>query len=298
MVELLVVMAILAILISIISVASSSLISQSKATNTRAVLQVVNDAIQEFKRERPAMLRPKYLKRYGPYPPDELEVFDQSGFNRIETTRSLAPGGAKIEPAPPYGAMRFYTDGDPEANAREHRDLAAMIVAIETLTESAAALLDRLPEKNRSAGASDSSGNPSQFLDRPDSTGNLNGQWGAEDLQIRYILDDWGVPLGYLAQRDWTATGTTPTASNNHNDWNQASTELIRLNGAEPLIFSYGPDGKEQLTRTAMEADNGHAALIVDYLNSTTPRPVVDHPYNADNVYLDPTFGLKLSGAP
>jgi hypothetical protein len=194
--------------------------------------------------------------------------------------------------------MRFYKNGTAD-DAVEHRDMLAMVVAIETLSESASAILDRIPDKNRSAGALSADGTtPALFLDRP---GGTTGAWDPNDHQIRYILDDWGMPISYLAQRDWQpVSGTfTPIPSNNHNDWNRASTEIIRLNGGQPVIFSCGPNGKDQLTSAAMGANAGAATLMGD-MHPAAPGPddqefVIDNPYNDDNVYSNPALKEKLA---
>lgn len=293
-IELLVVISIIAVLISVISVASSTLIGRSRASNTRGLLEVVNTAIQQFKADRPAVLKQSYLKRYGPYPPDELEVFVAGAANPVGAN-SIAPGGATIEPPPPYQAMKFFA-GDPTQVASEHRDLAAMIVAIEILTQEAASILDRVPDRNRAPGPLDTSDppKPAQFLDR------TPAGWDANDLQVRYIVDDWGVPLGYMAQRDWTTANESDTDSKNlPGFWNKASTQLIRLNGGEPVLFSWGADGKEQLTRDVMDSGDpkGLASLVVDFVDDTTSNAgVIDHPMNADNIYLDAAFAEKISG--
>jgi hypothetical protein len=170
-----------------------------------------------------------------------------------------------------------------------------MIIAIETLTESAASMLDKIPDRNRTAGVLDGNGKPAQCLDRPP-----NGKCDdPDDLQIRYIADDWGVPLSYMTQRDWKpgAAPAASTASSNHQAWNYASTAIIRMNANEPLVFSYGPDGKEQLTKDTMEADE-KASLVGDFGDKDADDGKVDDIMNADNVYLDDSLRDKLAGAP
>lgn len=300
--ELLVVMLILSVLISTVVVVGTTVIQKSKVNNTKAVLQVVADALEEFKREqqthRTITKRKAYRNRYGDYPPDELEVFTPLGLPGSApppANRSLAVGGAPIVPTPTSTAwdqMRFYSTGDPAKDPIEHRDLAAMIVVIETLSEKAALILGRLPKRNRTTGPIDpATGEPSLWLDRDGS-----GQWTPnEDFQIRYIVDAWGVPLSYLAQRDWT-NNNPPPVSTNHPQWNEASTEIIRINRGQPLIFSYGPDGKDQLTKEWMEVANGEpgvASLVGDF--EGTPHGRIDHHLNADNVYLDPDLTDRLA---
>ncbi len=323
LVELLIVIVIIGILVSAILVASSGFINKGRANNTQSVLQIVADAVEDFKREqsiKPTITRferPKmpsvgdpskttisYAERYGNYPPDELEVFSSAngaGLPGLVTPLSLAPGGAEVvgPTPPPWGAMRFYKDEDQAANALENRDQAAMILAIETLSESASAILDRIPDRNRTPGPL-KDGNPALFLDRPaPTTGTRSNTWDANDHQIRLIVDDWGMPISYFAQRDWKeAPGFTPIVSTNQAAWNEASTEFIRMNGGQPIIMSYGPNGKDQLTKDAMGA-TGTATLMGD-MHPATPGPddqerVIDNPLNADNVYSNPALKEKLA---
>jgi len=319
LVELLIVIIVIGILVSSILVAGSGLINKGRTNNTQALLQIVADAVEEFKREqtaKPTITRARqprqgappgvtvnYSDRYGLYPPDELEVFSSQGLPgsvppASPKTNSLAAGGAVIVPAPPWPAMRFYKDST-DADTLENRDQAAMIVAIETLSESASTILDRIPDKNRSAGVLNTNGEPALFLDRADlktTPPKPNDKWDANDHQIRLIIDDWGNPISYLAQRDWQpASGTfTPIDSKNHAAWNEPATELIRLNGGQPIIMSYGPNGKDQLTKEAMEP-NAKASLVGDFESDTPVSHVVDDPMNDDNVYSNPALKEKLA---
>ena len=293
LIELLVVIGIITILFGSVFAASRVLIARAKDRETQSLLTVVQQALDEFKREQtsnPTISRSKaYRGRYDRYPPDELEVFtSESAFSDSASKSTLAPGKAEIVPKGPYGAMRFYSVGLPTLDvAAEHRDLAAMIVAIETLGDASAAILDSIAERNRAPGPVDAQGKPVQFLDR-----NRNGQWDpTEDLAVRYIVDGWGTPLGYMAQRDFDVSDMKATESTNHPGWNGTSTEIIRMNGGQPLIFSYGANGKKQLTEEAM-GDSGLASLSGDFLDGTHK---IDNGLNADNVYINPQLAGKLS---
>ncbi len=308
LVELLIVIVIIGVLLSSILVAASHLIGRSKEQNTQGVLQIVSDAVEEFKREQIARAtitkNSAYKKRYGLYPPDELEVFTAEGVpvpaGTTKTGSLATPSGSVILPKPPYSPMRFYADrSDLVADANEHRDLAALIVAIETHGDASAAILAKLPDRNLSAGALGADGNPSQFLDRPQGiNGAPSGGWDADDLQIRYILDDWGMPISYLAQRDWEEDKEDERRSKNHRGWNKGSTEIVRLNGGVPVVFSYGANGKDQLT-SEMMGNSGAASLIGDFEpeapSASDQEDVIDHPANADNVYANPALKEKLA---
>ena len=302
LIELLIVIVIIAILVGAVMVASTSLIGKSKSRNTQSVLQIVADAAEQFKRtetEKPALTRhARYKARYGHYPPDELEVFTPAGVPgppSLPPTGNLAvPTGSSIFPATnPFPSMRFYTNGTDDD--KEHRDLAALIVAIESQGGEAAAVLDRITDRNRSAGYLDpGTKNPGQYLSRPTGINatSVNNDWGAEDLQIRYILDDWGIPISYMSQRDFVHDGPNPVPSSNHEAWNEASTELVRLNGGQPIIFSYGPNGKDQLTADAMGTE-GKVSLIGDF--EFNEDHVVNDPFNDDNVYINDQLREKLA---
>ncbi len=319
LVEMLIVIIVIGILVSAILVASAGLINKSRTNNTRSVLTVVSEALEQFKRDqsgRPTISsarQPKkpgegdlakntisYSDRYGAYPPDELEVFTPGGLpgstGPANVSRSLAPGKAQIiatDANPPWEAMRYFKDGADLAKDRvEHRDLLAMILAIETLSESGSAILDRIPDRNRTSAPLDGD-KPAIFLSRPDpGDATINTEWDSEfDSEVRFIVDDWGIPLSYLAQRDWKEDVEIP--SSNHEDWNEASTELIRLNGGVPVLFSYGPNGADQLTKDIM-GDKGTASLVGDFEDETL-HGVIDNPLNYDNVYAKPELREKLA---
>jgi type II secretory pathway pseudopilin PulG len=314
----LIVIVVIGILLSAILVAGSGLVNKGRTSNTQAVLTVVAEAVEQFKRDQsakptiasasqgkpagagdPNKLKIAYTDRYGPYPPDEIEVFTARGLPGSNPPgaagQSLAPGRAQVVTAGgalPLTPMQYYSQADPAANLAEHRDMLALVVAIETLSDTASSILDRIPDRNRTPGALEPDGDPAVFLDR-----NNDLKWDAGDLQIRHIVDDWGVPINYMAQRDWKdESGYKPIESSNHSAWNEASTEIIRLNGGSPVLFSWGPNGKDQLTKDAMGND-AKASLVGDF--EEEPRHgVIDNPLNDDNVYANPAMREKLAKGP
>jgi len=311
LIELLVVIGIIAVLAGALLVATDSVLRGQRERNTRTVLQIVADAVEEFKREQQARATiskaPMYKRRFGLYPPDELEWFSNQKTTTKPRTESYAPGGAVIVPLPGSGSgydrMRFYTDGTKD-DLFEFRDQLAMVTAIETLGNASATILDRLDKRYRQSipGFSDSS-KPGVFLDR-----NGDGQWNIAtqeedgDKQIDLIVDAWGTPISYLAQRDWSpGSEAGGTNSSNHPAWNEASTEIIKLNRSQPLVFSYGRDGPEQLQKAVMETgllpEGAEASLIGDFENDVDPNEhgAVRHLMNVDNVYLDPQLTEKLA---
>jgi len=276
-------MAIIAVLFSAIFVASTSVLERARTQSTEAVMQVVSDAVEEFSREQQANpgiakasrtfdgVKYSYRDRYGDYPPDELEVFTQVGLPGWQLppqgNRSLAPGGALIAPSTISSkittdrdaiAMRYYTDDNANDSALEFRDNAAMVLAITLHGDASKAILDRIPSQNWKSAPVDDNEKPIIWLDQPQRPGDKpNDQWGKEDLEIRYIVDNWGTPLGYYAERDWSHTEqqalTDDRVSSNHHYWRQVSSAFVRYNGGKPVIMSYGPDGQEQMTEEAMK---------------------------------------------
>jgi len=307
LIELLVVMGIIVILAAAVLVASDSILRGQKVRNTKTVLQIVSDAVEQFKREqqeRPTITKaPNYKKRFGLYPPDELEWFTKLTTTTKTVANSYAPSHAVIVPLPKsgqgYDKMRFFTDGT-EKDLFEFRDQLAMVTAIQTLGNASALMLDRLDQRYRrtiSSLADKSGDTPGVFLDR-----NGDGKWDTGDEQIDLIIDAWGTPISYLAQRDWRPKdklGTT--ASSNHPSWNSASTEIIKLNRGQPLVFSYGRDGPDQLKQEVMETgqdpDGGEASLTGDFEGDQPPNQpgAVRHLMNQDNVYLDPQLAERLA---
>lgn len=301
LVELLVVVVIIAVLISAVVAASTTLVTKAKISSTQAVLTIVRDAVEQFHREQaaqPTLARNEaYQDRYGYYPPDELEVFTPSGIPDDLHPQSRAVGGAVIVPTPPpsgaYPHMNFYTRRLPPYEAAlEHRDQVAMVVAIQTLGDASASILERVQDRYWASPPTDPAEDPPApilFLDRDN-----NGDWDrTEDHQLRYIVDDWRTPISYFAQRNWDPDNP-PAPSSNHASWNEASTEIVRLNGGQPVVMSYGPNGKEQLTRDAM-GDEASASLVGDFEADAEHRHKINHHLNADNVYVDSTLKEKLA---
>jgi len=204
----------------------------------------------------------------------------------------MAPGGARFMPSPnpPFGAMSFRSDlRQPSERAREHRDLAAMLLAIRLFSDSAGAVLDQLPERAWNQGAVDEGGTPVQYLDRQ---GEGSGQFSSHDEQIRYVVDAWGEPLLYMSQRDWRPDlpNVEPAPdSSNHEDWNRTSTEWVKLNGGKPILMSYGANGHEQLTKALLDTD---PTLTV--LGDWADDQRLSNELNADNVFVDDALAATL----
>ncbi len=311
LIELLVVIAVIIILLGAIIVAGTSLVDSSKTNSTKLLLTAVQDVVEEFNREKPGVTgayqqkatgsgHAIYKNRYGLFPPDELDIFTADGLPGSDPASggTLAVGKAVVVTGTSsggYPVMRFHTDG-PAMPEFEHRDVAALVLAVEMFGNQSKVMLDRIPGKNRSPGALDNKGEPIQFLDRGDlSGGGPDGSWQEEvDLQIRYIVDNWGNPIRYFAQRDFPIKSSgTVVPSSNHADWNQVSTEVVRLNGGQPVIMSLGPNGDDQATEESMQDIT--ASFVEDWMaNSTLGNPGLTNPFNLDNAYANEALAEKL----
>ncbi len=309
LIELLVVVAIILVLLAAIVHVGGWAFHKGQAKNTEAVLGILADACTQFKESAPlGAVKQKsasasgivtYAGRYGNYPPDELEIFSKHGLPGSDPKppdgNPLIPGGASIRPdlfPQPYDDMKFYTTGAGAKPEFEHRDNAALVLAIELFSEEAASTLARIPSRNWKPVANDSGGKPLVYIDRDASDDYTDG-----DEPIRYVVDNWTVPIAYMAQRDYRASN--PVDSSNHKtdwSWNQVSSRLVKLNGDAPVIFSWGPDGREQLTEAGMGAE-GKAHLGADWMTTldNSAKDRVDFPLNTDNVYANPALSEILS---
>ena len=308
LVELLVVVAIIAVLAGAVLVVGSSVMDGTRTRSTRATLVLVDAALEEFHQEKHLASawqsatgtpgKVYYKDRYGLYPPDELEVFTGVGIPggiSPRTNGTLLPGGAHVIPDPidssEFINMSYQFNGlDAGKLAYEHRDLAAMIVAIETYSPAGRGILDKIPDTHRASVPLDfATRDPVQYIDA-----NNNDQWTAgKDGEIKYILDDWGVPLVYYAQRD--GAGDSPTPSHNHRvSWNRASTAMVRLNGNRPIIMSWGPNGREQLAAAVLDGEDSTSLLHVDFSDNNK----LDDSWNLDNIFADEgLIGRLVEGA-
>jgi prepilin-type N-terminal cleavage/methylation domain-containing protein len=306
LVELMVVMAVIAVLVGIVITVGSSLVDGSRTKATAGMLRIVSDAVQQFHRDQPMLIsirqngpdgaRLAYKDRYGAYPPDELEVFTAVGLPGSVSppvNRSLLPSRVSVLPSPEqtggaYGTMKYRLVGRTSNDvATGHRDVAAMLLAIEQHSSTAWEIIQRIPSRYWSEGAADpASSLPTQFVDR-DAT--MTWTPSAGDTQIRYLVDDWSLPIAYYAQRDYEPDAPPDKSlSSNHADWNRASTEMIRLARGQPILMSYGPDGRDQFHT---EPTDGDEVLLHD--DWVTDRKI-NNPFNADNVFSEPGLAETL----
>lgn len=194
--------------------------------------------------------------------------------------------------------MTFRLDlKDPKDRALEHRDNAALVLAIQMFGRESKDMLESMSDANLRTLGSDQTGPPLIFLDRPDEQGKLDDKWDQLiDQPLRIIVDAWGVPIQYFAQRDYVSSGGEE--SSNYPGWNEASTQMVRRNGNKPLIVSYGPNGKDQLTEDLLSSATETTSMVGDWMNDglDSRKGRIDDALNADNIYPDPRLRDRLAG--
>lgn len=302
MIELMVVVGIIAVLAGALLVAGNAVIQRGRAQNTLMILSVVDNAIDEFSQRQqsnPTLTRQAaYKKRYGTFPPDELEVFIDGLPTQNNSTKALVPGGGKVVTGGTGGGsfqeMTWQTTPytNDQLRAEGNRDIAALLLAIDLFGDESRMMIDKLPAENIVEPRLPD-GNPLLYLDR-----NQNQMYDQMiDKPLRYVVDSWDVPLSYMSQRDFgIAGGNVDTSSTNHPSWNEASTTLVRLNGSRPIVFSYGPNGPDQLDEQVVAAGRagGGGDIPSTVVDDFADNERVDSPLNDDNIYPDETLVQKL----
>ncbi len=302
LIELVIVIAIVALLISVLVRVGGSAITSSRVNETRAVMETLNLAIEQFASESTFgkisysaggdQVR-IYDERFGSNPPDELEGFDQ-GFG-IPGRVGVPATDRFLVTEPATLTLLNVTNVSEVQNA----DIKAMVLAIRLYSDAASSILDKIPGRyQRVAG--------DEFLDRDGM--NTGGMPDPDDVVLTYYVDTWGTPLQYFAVRDKFADPLDPAtffnspdnlaaaSAANTNDRLIASTYLVQQNRAQPLLVSYGPDGQDQFsTDFRIASGNEPPDLIQDFAgNDDTTASVINNPLNADNVYLDQTLNERI----
>ncbi|MGB0715425.1 MAG: type II secretion system protein [Phycisphaerae bacterium] len=302
MIELMVVVGIIAVLAGALLVAGNAVIQRGRAQNTRMIISVIDNALGEFSQRQkgnPTLARRSaYKDRYGYFPPDEIEVFVSGIPTLPNSNKALVPGDGRVVTGGTGGTsfdpMTWQTTpyANDQLRAEGNRDIAAMMLAFDLFGDESRMMIDKLPAENIIVPQTPE-GIPLLFLDRND-----NQTYDEMiDQPLRYVVDNWQTPLSYMAQRDFSVEGTNvETTSSNHPNWNEASTTLIGLNGARPIVFSYGPNGRDQLDEQIVLAgraggSGGQPSTVVD---DFVDNNLVDSPLNDDNIYADETLRDKF----
>ena len=104
----------------------TTVLTKARIRNTRVVLQVVQDCLEEFRRESPPIITAyqpgtggkmvRYRSRYGEYPPDETEVFTERA--RAKRTSLCGPSHRHDLVGGPVGS-RSSRDGGQSVRAED-----------------------------------------------------------------------------------------------------------------------------------------------------------------------------------
>jgi len=275
--ELLVVVGIIAVLLTLVVGIGSWAIEQSKRRQTRALLTTLDMAIEDFKTQGPLdqARAPTgeflYMDRYGGYPPDELEPFTKNlGIpNNRGATLILKLEGEPI----PSGALPSVPN----------RDTLAMVAAIRRYSDRASATLDRVGENFRFK-----------------SIGTLSSG-GAVLEEYHTFVDAWGNPIQYFATNPASAVTNVETALDDvpaKGARLATSKALVQANNGRPVLMSYGPDGKDQLSGQFPDAQD----VVTDWWkdnqggNDPAGSRKLDNRFNVDNVYSADGLEKKLGG--
>ncbi len=285
LIELMVVAGILSVLIAIAVTVGGAAFRDAKIRETRTVLSLIEQAIDQFEQNAPLQRVIPYRSRYGKFPCDELEVFLNSGI----------PGDPDQSNILPRSGMPRLVCGAGECKPDEisNSDLKAMTLAMRLYSAEASSILDKVGVRYKTPPPSASP----QYLDR-----NGNGQLDPEDNPLDIFLDAWGTPLAYFAIKDDTLVQAASDSTTQ--DRLRASDFFVAQNRGRPLLVSYGPDGPDQIeiTKSRMGISGtsplkpSEDPLVLDFAGNEAQneRNIIDGPLNEDNVYTDETVTARL----
>ncbi|MCH7701115.1 MAG: prepilin-type N-terminal cleavage/methylation domain-containing protein [Planctomycetes bacterium] len=295
LIELMVVIGIIVVLLATFFVVGQSVITGGKERNTKAMLLLVESAINEFHAAAPLAQvggppggpsQGEYVTRYGNYPPCELEVFTASGLLMPPATvviSNLTPGAAAS------GAAFANDVGTPEFDAVTNRDIKAMLLAIRTFSVAGSEILDRIDRRYRRTDALANSfvapDRTIEFLDR-DGSGAVN----LGDTPLELLVDDWGQPIEYLSTRIVPPSGAgIPELPR------QVMSDIwVRANNGVPVLMSYGGNGPDQFDLAFIDGV-GPSDLVTDWTGADgTDENALDNPLNEDNVFVSEALKTKL----
>jgi type II secretory pathway pseudopilin PulG len=273
LVELLVVLGIIALLIALVVAGGAHLAQRSKVRDTEALLSSLNQALDAFAADKPFARVPAATglnpnaqvpsARYGDYPPDELMAFDCQlpGTGPPGYVLLVTPVGGNY----PRVTVPTLPSGKPQPDVNSQR---AMVLAIRLRSPSAAAILDRVPDRFRAQLAA---GGEVYQADASDAVG----------TPLVYYVDAWGQPIEYYSTR--VAGSSSPARD-------KLSAMLVSLNNSRPVLMSYGPNGADQLS-----GDYGNQTLLADF----SADGKIDENLNQDNVYSSDSLRERVArGAP
>ncbi|MCH7527867.1 MAG: hypothetical protein IID39_10560 [Planctomycetes bacterium] len=258
--------AILALLMTVLITVASSVMTRAKVRQTKAIMQNLELAIDQFHTEAPLKRVKDYRDRYGDYPCDELE-----GFHSAD---GIPGPGTFIGPGAPASDLNI------PAGAVLYQPIKAMALVMRLYSPEATAILDGISPRYRLPPA-----NAGEFFDRDDS-----GGLDTDDEPLIYFVDAWGTPFDYFAT-------LIPAVLNNPTAREGASIVFNAANRGRPLLVSYGPDGPDQFSQEFINTE-GDSDLVSDHAADDPTRGVINHRLNADNVYIDDSIKGRLAQGP
>lgn len=292
LIELMVVIAIIVLMLAMFFAVGQSVLTGGKERNTKAMMLLVESAINEFhaaaplaQYNAPGGVGGEYVTRYGNYPPCELEVFTQTGLPSPPASVSignLTPGavggGAQLSEDSPSSGFADITN----------RDIKAMLLAIRTFSVAGSEILDRIDSRYRRINdLADSFVAPDRAVEYLDRDGNGNPDLGDTPLEI--LVDDWGQPIEYLSTRIVQGAGLTTELPRQ-----VMADAWVQSNNGVPVLMSYGPNGPDQFDSEFIDAV-GPSDLVTDWTGDDDSEPdALDNPLNEDNVFLSDALKTKL----
>jgi hypothetical protein len=252
-------------------------------------MNVVKTALDQFASERPLKNIVAAYKRYGDYPPDELQAF---------TPIMPPPGGIPVPTGSGSWLPVSLTIGAGNLSASvlgslakvEHRDVKTMMLTIRLYSTAANSILDKIGDRFVSTRLV-ASEPPQQYYDS-DGVANPAGAPNPEDIPLTYLIDAWGNAVEYYSlnpKADPPGSTPSPLDSGPAGVTRRAfSTLFVTRNNSQPFLVSYGIDGSDQLAATPQPI-----TLLSDW-NMGMPNNAIDKPENNDNIYSEPDLKDKL----
>ena len=278
LVEMLVVLAVLALLIGMAFKGATAMTDSGKVRETEGLIASLMQAIDAYKLEvkQSRASGGNVGLLYNGSPPDDLDVFSVSG----ATIGTDPPINVRLAAGNPdindivlnwtdprnSGAGTVNSPGD-----FHHGDVRAMVLAMRLRSPKASEILDGINAKYRVK--------DDAVFDPGDDT---------DPIPLVYYVDAWGTPIEYYS------ICSSPTSSVLRE---KASFAFVHSNNTEPLLVSYGPNGREQFSADIFSDPSlGDTSIIADFFEGDVAMPEgkINHELNQDNVYSSEAFKNRM----
>jgi len=284
LVEILVVIAIIGILLSIVFKGGSALVENARKRDTEALLNKLNLALDEYRREVDTSRIPYAKNIFNGAPPDDLRVFYGTTVTVGGCPVQMRNTGAILQNGTPVSANALVDSrntstgqlSDPTAPLI-HGDIRAMVLGIRLNSPKANAILKSIDPKYW---ASPEQVNGYEFAADPTSNDPTTR------IPLDFLLDGWGRPLEYFSTcicRD--VSSLTPR--------DRVSNAFVHVNNDGPILVSYGADGDEQFAADRLASEGDTSSVVADYF----PDNLMNSPFNSDNVYSSDFFTNRIRQA-